>query len=394
MRLFVRGGRLSGVTTDVCLLVSTTARVNEMEQNNDCRVIAVAKRRDGRWRYWCLAHHASATAKYGQPAAECRAAHVPRVEAEKELVLDPSLYAGGVALWGAVPPLYDTTGNPTEHGIHVHARRTSTGPKIVDGTFRSLMLALFWEGKKEEFAISELDAIYYMASTIFGFTVKLIRCSFCGFEHLDKDWFSVHAHRRHLCAGCGKEFRDNEAAVGNPIARILKAFGNGHRVEPAPRELQLSQADYPGGVQIWGSNRAIMWTASKSEESGIHVHAYGESGEPPVIDDTYGSVSIDGTRLEPALIQILMAQSALPHIHGRVVDTSCPKCGKGHFDTATDSFTPHQVHNCGGCGTAFRSRGRLRNTIGNPAVGTIAALADWAVRPQQIHRTNLLTETL
>jgi hypothetical protein len=29
------------------------------------------------------------------------------------------------------------------------------------------------------------------------------------------------------------------------------------------------------GIQIWGSNPAILWTGSQIEEEGIHIHAAG-----------------------------------------------------------------------------------------------------------------------
>src|SRR6476469_7660407 len=74
-----------------------------------CHVTAVAKRRDGGTRYWCSVHKADATAKYGKPASKCRAADEPPLRPEDILDLDLDKYLGGVALWGAVPAVYDTT---------------------------------------------------------------------------------------------------------------------------------------------------------------------------------------------------------------------------------------------------------------------------------------------
>jgi transposase-like protein len=367
-----------------------------MKANMNCRIVGVGKRRDGRPRYWCLVHHANATAKYGKPAVQCRSAHIRQIHPHEALTLDPSLYRGGVAIWGAVPPVYDTTRGPKEHGIHVHARQSERGPKVIDGTFRSVrLIGSTAEHQKKEFSISELDAIYYMASSLFGFEVKLIQCPLCGFDHLDKDWFSVHAHRRHLCAGCGREFRDSEVAIGNPIAKIHEAFGRQpHPVVPASRELELEQRKYPGGIQIWGSNPAILWTASKNEESGIHIHAFENDTIPPTIDETFRRVRIDGITLDPTLIRSLMAQTALPHISGRFMAISCPECGNAHFDRGPESFTPHDQHTCSDCKAIFRSPGRLRKTIGNPAIKILASLTKTAVRTPQVHDAHLLPETL
>src|ERR1700733_7654298 len=107
-----------------------------MKQKNDCRIVSVGKRRDGRLRYWCLFHHADATAKYGIRAKRCRYAHVPQISQEETLTLNPSDYAGGVAIWGAVPPVFDTTQNSTERGVHVHARVADSQSKVIDGTYK------------------------------------------------------------------------------------------------------------------------------------------------------------------------------------------------------------------------------------------------------------------
>ena len=76
--------------------------------------MSVGKRRDGGTRYWCLQHKADATAKYGKRARTCRAAHVRPIGESDTLVLHLDKYEGGIALWGAVPPVYDTTRQPLD----------------------------------------------------------------------------------------------------------------------------------------------------------------------------------------------------------------------------------------------------------------------------------------
>lgn len=99
-----------------------------------CKIISVGKRRDGGTRYWCLKHHANATAKYGVAADKCVAADDRPITPDETLHLDFSDYPGGIALWGSVPAVYDTTIQPVDRGIHVHARsikgarRTLTKP--------------------------------------------------------------------------------------------------------------------------------------------------------------------------------------------------------------------------------------------------------------------------
>jgi transposase-like protein len=367
-----------------------------MGKMTKCRIISVGKRRDGGTRYWCKEHKADATAKYGKRARRCRYAHIPVITPDEVLSLDVNSYGGGVALWGAVPPIYDTTRRPIDRGIHVHARRVVGGEKEIDDTYRAVRLVGDHKDLPPEgFKISELEAIYYMVTSMFGYEMKYVVCTMCGYPHLDKDWFSIHAHRRHLCAGCGQLFRDEDTAIGNPVIRIQEIFSaRPRRGKRASKSINIRQVDYPGGIQIWGSNPAILWTGSQRAEEGIHIHAAGDDDSENIIDDTFSRVTIDGVKLDPAMVRMLMAQSGLPHIANRVVDVRCPQCDRPHFDTGELAFTPHDEYVCASCGHEFRSRGRLRKTIGNPMVGILAQLAEGALRPPRQHESNLLPETL
>jgi transposase-like protein len=359
-----------------------------------CNVISVGKRRDGGTRYWCLLHKADATAKYGRPAKNCRYSHVPLIKPEDAFTLDIDHYPGGVALWGAVPPVYDTTTLSIDRGIHVHAREKPRCPKSIDHTYRAVRLV----GKSAPpngLLISELDAIYYMVSTVFGYGMRHVVCTYCSYSHLDKDWFSLHAHRRHLCAGCGKHFRDTDIGIGNPICNVRNALGlQDHPVAKTQRKLNILQSAYPGGLQIWGSNPAFLWTGTQDEEEGIHVHAFGADGSHPLVDDTFCEVIIDGVSLDPGMVRTLMAQSTLPHIAKRVVPLTCHYCGRPHLSGREGAFTPAATHTCAGCQRQFTSKGRLRKVISNPLIAILEALSVGAPRRPQHHELGLLPETI
>jgi transposase-like protein len=355
-----------------------------------CRVECVGTRRDGGKRYWCMVHRADATAKYGRRAGRCRYAHViPPLPSEIRRI-DVQKYPGGLALWGAVPPVYDTTRRPLDRGIHVHARSRPGKEKDIDQTYRSVLLRGLKGGPADEISVTELDAIYYMVTSVFGFAMKYVECTDCKHPHLDKDWFSVHAHRRHLCAGCGRTFRDTDVAIGNPISSLRLTSTS----RPAKKKKKIKQADFPGGIQVWGSNPAIVWTGNEREEDGIHLHAFESDASSPAVDDTYALVEIDGITLEPTLVRTSMGQSALPHIASRVQALSCPACKVPHFDEGALAFTPHAIHSCQNCGTDFKSPNRLKNTIGNPMLATIDELARFAPRTPQQHDLQLIPETL
>jgi len=370
-----------------------TAVPESFQSLPECEIVSVGKRRDGGTRFWCLKHKADPTAKYGKRATKCRCSHIPPISSEEILALNIDKFGGGIALWGAVPPVYDTTQLPMDRGIHVHARTMADSKKEIDGTFRGVRL-LSSRLSSEGILVSELDAIYFMVSSVFGYGVKHIVCSYCGYAHLDRDWFSVRPHRRHLCAGCGKHFRDTEPAIGNPICALRNLW----TVKTQPprrsrRKLNIRQLDFPGGLQVWGSNPALIWTGERVEEEGIHVHAFRENGSPDP-DETYGEVTIDGVKLNPTMVRVLMAQSALPSIRNRVVSISCPSCHEDTFSKGEFAFTPDATYNCERCGRVFRSLGRLRKTIANPLLGILARLAEMAPRPPQQHDMGLMPETL
>jgi hypothetical protein len=345
-------------------------------------------------RYWCLAHKADATGKYGRKLAVCRGAGILPISEAETLTLDLDRFRGGMALWGAVPPVYDTTHLLLDRGVHVHAREVLGRRKVHDTTFRAVKLT---GGKLPAggITISEFDAVYYMVSSVFGFGVREIACSLCGYPHLDKDWFSVHPHRRHLCAGCGRHFRDTAIGIGNPIAQLQTVTGLASRqTVPARRSLRLSQQDHPGGIQIWGSNPAIIWLAEKAEEEGIHVHAFKGNGDLPDVDDTFSTVTIDGVTLDPVMVRTLMAQNALPHIAGRVFSMRCVDCNRPAFDSDEAAFTPEVGRRCSKCGGSLSGSGRLRKAIANPLVEILERLATKAPRPPQQHSLGFPPETL
>jgi len=360
-----------------------------------CDIAAMEKRRDGGTRYWCRAHRADATATGGTQATKCRAADAVPIRVHEIEPLDLNKYQGGVALWGAVPAVYDTTRLPMDRGIHVHARLTPDAPKDMDFTYRAVRL--LGKGLPAEGAVvTEIDAIYYMVSSIFGFPMSLVPCTHCGRPHLDKDWFSVHPHRRHLCNSCGKLFYDKVTGIGNPIIGIREACGfDGHRVVPAGKTLNIKQSEFPGGLQVWGSNPAFLWTSAKPEEEGIHVHAFKKNGQAePDMDDTYHEVTIDGIMLDPVIVRVLMAQNVMPSLKGRILAMVCPNCGQPGFDAGESAFVPAQTHTCLECGRQYPTQGRTRNVVVNPLPSILAELAKLAPRSPQQHQLSLLAETL
>lgn len=359
-----------------------------------CNIVPAGKRRDGKMRYWCLEHKADATAKYGIQAARCRNADQQPIRADEILEFNIDQYKGGIALWGAVPAVYDTTRLPMDRGIHVHARRETGAPKEIDKTYRAVRV--FGRAfPKDGVVISELESIYYMVSSVFGFSTKLVVCTYCHYPHLDKDFFSVNPHRRHLCAGCGRHFFDSERGIGNPISLLQAASGVPARPPvSANRAIEISQRDFPGGIQVWGSNTALLWTSDLQEEEGIHLHAYKTDGYYPTIDDTYSSITIDGIHLDAARVRVLMAQQAMPSLSGRIVSLTCDGCGQDSFELNRNAFTAGAEHICASCGTTLRVAGRYRKVVANPLIRSLKELERDAIRSAQKHCLDFKPEVL
>ena len=197
------------------------------------------------------------------------------------------------------------------------------------------------------------------------------------------------------CAGCGKLFYDDAKGIGNPIMGIREASGfDRHEVMPAAETLEIKQSEYPGGIQLWGSNPAFLWTADRHEEEGIHVHAFLEGETEPAPDETYREVTIDGIKLDPVMVRVLMAQKVMPSLKGRVRSMDCPHCGQPGFDTGEAAYLPGPTHICSECGKPFPTRGRTRNMVANPLPAILAELAKAAPRQPQEQHLDLLPETL
>nr|WP_137117911.1 hypothetical protein [Azospirillum argentinense] len=343
---------------------------NMSPQRRVCEISEVGKARNGKPRYWCRVHGANATGRYGTKLECCEASHRDGYDDRQCLNLEVSDYPGGVALWGAVSPIYDTTGATTDDGIHVHARLNSGGEKVIDQTFPAVIVNfrrdLFGDGRV---VITDATAINYYVSKFIGYDPKYLFCIHCGELHLDADYFAVHPHRRHLCNSCGRTFEDSRRDVANPIAFVRTLWGVIDEARPlitSNRRLDISQADYPGGIRLWASNPALLWTAERPEEKGIHVHLYHDTEAKPSVDETFGSVRIDGIEIEDELVRYLMAQRSLPHLSGKITSLKCPKCGKPHFDRGLRAFKPHGEHECEHCGNDFPTSGKRKLVISNP----------------------------
>jgi hypothetical protein len=347
-----------------------------MGKSSDCDVRPAGKRRDGKARFWCHAHQASATGKYGIKLDRCEGAY-RSLDSQTVVKLNPSEFAGGVALWGAVKPAYDSTGLVEKEGIHVHARHSDGPEKSVDETVDAVELEIkanLFE-TKSAFVTRDTAVSAYISRCIGNPLVSLF-CTYCGEPHLDSEWFAVKPHKRHLCHACGEVFIANRKGVSNPLEKLRWLFKDADEkrslVRPE-RPLNAKFSDYPGGIQMWASNPALLWTAARPEEEGIHFHGYAADKCTRIDDNTFSSVTLDGVVVDEEHLRHYMAQNALAHLKGRVVCLLCD-CGTPYFDRGLSAFMPHSKHECRDCGAKLTSHGSKKKVVSNPFLLTITAL--------------------
>jgi predicted RNA-binding Zn-ribbon protein involved in translation (DUF1610 family) len=338
--------------------------------NEPCEISYEVNNRSGKPRWWCYTHGCAAWDAQGKPVTACLGAGVTGPAPERTLTLDPGQYRGGVALWGAVDPVYNTGPEPRDCGVHVHARELAGGDKVVDRTYDEVVVEV--DGRR--YVVDAPSATSFVAASVFGLRLKALACPHCGDVHLDADEFAVHPHRKHQCNQCGRQFFDAEPSISNPCVELRRGLGyNGGHVVPSSRSLSVNQSDVRG-LAIWGSNPAIVWTSDTPEQSGIHVHHTWDTTGAVLIDETYGFVTIDKVALHADQVRALMVQRSLPHLEGRIVSLCCPVCQREHFDRGIAALVPRATHTCEACGNEFGSRTGKRKVVANPILTRLEAI--------------------
>jgi hypothetical protein len=346
----------------------------------ECDIRAETKLRNGYPNWWCFTHFASARGENGKRLDKCVKADIPLIKDDERIYIDLDHYAGGVGIWGSLEAVFDTKREIPEKGVHVHLRRTDDGEKEVDKTFKEVFIkvpSMSLIDREEWIKIDEYTACAYTASNVFEKKLKIIRCKHCKREHIDAEYFAVHSHKKHFCTFCGREFIDSEQGISNPIFQLQQLFKNKllHRqLTKVNRKLIVDQKDFPGGIQIWGSNPAIIWTAKRTEEGGIHVHLFKSSKGKPYSDETYGYVEIDGIVLDDVMIRYYMVQKSLSYLRKYIVSLTCPKCGSDHFDIRDKALNPHKIHECEHCNFVFNDDTRYKGVVSNPIIKRLKEL--------------------
>lgn len=280
---------------------------------------------------------------------------------QENLTLKLSTYQGGVAIWGAIPAVFDTTNEPFDSGIHVHARRLNSRKKIIDKTFSSVEV----RHNNISHMICEKAAIAFAMTSIFEINMVALPCNACGNLILDNAINAVIPGVNHYCNHCHSYIITHNACVANPLIQLKKYFDDEKSIRETidpDRTLSLDHNRFSGGIQLWGSNPSILWTAERREETGIHVHAYSNDGKR-IIDNTYSFIEILGEKIDAKMVRLLQVQLALPEIKKYLGCLSCPSCHHTVFGQGIKAVRPNTEHLCLHCNQTWKSN----PVISNPA---------------------------
>ena len=274
-----------------------------------CDIVNAGNFRHGAARWWCRTHQihwgtkADFAAYKDSRIWQCANHHQPMNYVVSPLEIDFSEYSE-VGIWCSMPAAISTRPiKPRPPKIHVHLREKPGDPiKKIDRDFSAI--ALLYKPELALFQADEITRINVTPPAALEFVLALeesremdcINCSKCGYPHLDLGDFAKKPHRKHFCGNCGSDsIWSKTAIVSTPLKPLHDQLANSTSFETPNRSLNLD--DYAGhDYYVWASTPAVLWTADRRQEKGIHVHV--EKNGKRVVDDTFGEVLLKGGHLD------------------------------------------------------------------------------------------------
>lgn len=287
-----------------------------------CDLVSAGKMRNGVPRWWCRTHqrHWGAKADLERALVE-RAAFCTAHAAPMSYVVDPPLLRveehAEIGVWCSMPPALTSTGRIRRRRpkVHVHVREEANGFKVVDDDYAALRLTygrpgdLFGDTETVTVAITPPAAFEFVLALERGTAMGCISCRDCGAAHLDMGEFGRTAHVKHLCGNCGRDNTRSEGPIAStPLKPLHDRFSHAARYVDVDRVIDLDE--HPNAAwALWASTPAVMWTADREQERGIHVHL--EVDGVRQVDDTFGEVIHKGRKLNRAALLDTMIQNTL-----------------------------------------------------------------------------------
>jgi hypothetical protein len=285
-----------------------------------CEFVEAGKARNGAERWWCRTHQThwgtkadqAAFAKFGEMRCANHTQLMNYVVAPMTVNLSDYEEVG---VWCSMPAAISTEEiQPRAPRIHVHVRPEKNGKKSVDRDFNAI--SLLHQGHIGLFKSNDITRVNVTPPAAFDFVCGLeagrkmdcVNCSHCGYPHLDLGDFALKPHSKHFCGNCGRDSTWSKTPiVSTPLKPLHDQFAKTLKYETPPRALDLEE--YGGCTYtIWASTPAVIWTAERPQEFGIHVHVH--DGAKRIIDDTFGQVLLKGEQLNrSALIKKMISRT-------------------------------------------------------------------------------------
>lgn len=270
-----------------------------------CDFVSAGKFRHGADRWWCRTHQMHWGTKADHESYEhskimaCANRNQPMNYVVSPYILDLLKHAE-VGIWCSMPAALSTlsvAARPPR--IHVHVRPEAGGKKSVDRDFNAIAIqyggGLFGNEDITQVNITPPAAFEFVRGLEFGRDMSCVNCSHCGYPHLDLGDFAQRPHRKHFCANCGRDSTwSSTPIVSTPLKPMHDQFAAASKFIEPDRKLNLDE--YGGcNYALWASTPAIVWTADRPQEKGIHAHVH--NGTERVVDDTFSEIVLDGTKL-------------------------------------------------------------------------------------------------
>lgn len=286
-----------------------------------CQIVPAGKFRNGAKRWYCKTHqvHWGVKADYAA-ASESGEVRCSNHLAKMSYVIDPLEIEfkdfEEIGIWCSLPPALSSRAiQKRAPKIHVHKRFISTDKKVIDRDFDAIVcsynedMGLFENPDITKIQVTPPAAFEFVRSLEEAHEMSCVTCRRCGYPHLDLGDFARNPHRKHFCGNCGNDsIWSPGPIVSTPLKPLHDRFSNSNTYVVPDREISL---DNYGGLEfdLWSSTPAVLWTANRPQEKGIHVHIYKDGRR--IVDDTFGTVVSRGKALDRDALWRNMVENTL-----------------------------------------------------------------------------------